>query len=259
MIGPFAIPTGVDSTAFHQISGGDPLFPDLQIFLTATVGTDLGFISFDGFGYKRELLDDYFSDLFFQESMGIASTMLRPNSRGSITLRSADPFDQPNIDPNYLADPEDLEFFVRATRFCLEILETNAMKAIGAKFFDRPLPGCRHLQTGSDDYWRCFARHMVSTSYHPVSDLAKWLQIVIRWAVRVVTGLRVADASIMPITTSGNTNAPAIMIGGKGRQTSSKKITYEEIYNWSIYFVFRLSFLSRIFINRQQSHIEDAN
>ncbi|RXG58464.1 Glucose dehydrogenase [FAD, quinone], partial [Armadillidium vulgare] len=87
-----------------------------------------------GFAY---LVEEYYSDLFYHDSVAMGPTLLRPKSRGSITLRSTDPFDQPNIDPNFLADPEDLEFFVRASRFCVEILETNAMKSVGAKLHDK--------------------------------------------------------------------------------------------------------------------------
>ncbi|KAL7630755.1 UNVERIFIED_CONTAM: hypothetical protein RMT77_019032 [Armadillidium vulgare] len=217
--GPFSVPFSVGSYAFHQISGGDPLYPDLEIFMSSTVGTDFGVTTLDAIGFKKELLEEYFSGLFFQESMGLSPILLRPKSRGSITLRSTDPFDQPNIDPNYFADPEDLEFFVRATRFCLEILETNAMKAIGAKFFDRPLPDCKYLPMGSDDYWRCYARYITSTTFHsagtckmaPDSDPMSVVDNKLR--VRKVRGLRVADTSIMPLITSANTNAPAIMIG----------------------------------------------
>ncbi|KAB7494454.1 Glucose dehydrogenase [FAD, quinone] [Armadillidium nasatum] len=113
-------------------------------------------------------MEEYYSDLFYNDSAAMVPTLLRPKSRGSITVRSTDPFDQPNIDPNILADPEDLEFFVRASRFCVEILETNAMKSVGAKLYAKPFPGCRHQEMGSDDYWRCYARHLVSSFYHSV-------------------------------------------------------------------------------------------
>lgn len=59
-----------------------------------------------------QLYEDFFVDLFFKETMSMGPTLLRPKSRGSITLRSIDPFDQPNIDPNFLSDPDDVKFFV---------------------------------------------------------------------------------------------------------------------------------------------------
>ncbi|RXG51432.1 Oxygen-dependent choline dehydrogenase [Armadillidium vulgare] len=93
------------------------------------------------------------------------------------------------------------------------------MKNIGAEFYTKSLMGCRHIPFGTDEYWECFARHMVATIYHaagsckmaPESDPMGVVDNKLR--VRNVKGLRVADASIMPIVTSGNTNAPTIMIG----------------------------------------------
>ncbi|KAL7642614.1 UNVERIFIED_CONTAM: hypothetical protein RMT77_007178 [Armadillidium vulgare] len=166
-----------------------------------------------------QLVEEYLSDLFFHEAASLSPIMLRPKSRGFVTLRSTDPFDMPNIDPNFLVDPEDVEFFVRAIKFCIEILETDAMRSIGAKFFDKPLPGCRYLENGSDDYWRCYARHLVSSMCHPVgtckmapSDDPMGV-VDNKLKVRGVRNLRVVDASIMPLITAGPTNAPTIMIG----------------------------------------------
>ncbi|KAB7497352.1 hypothetical protein Anas_12166 [Armadillidium nasatum] len=93
------------------------------------------------------------------------------------------------------------------------------MKSIGAKLHDKPFPGCRHQEMGSDDYWRCYARHLVSSIYHPVGtckmapDSDPMGVVDNKLRVKGVTNLRVADASIMPLVTSGNTNAPSIMIG----------------------------------------------
>ncbi|KAL7642613.1 UNVERIFIED_CONTAM: hypothetical protein RMT77_007177 [Armadillidium vulgare] len=215
-----AAPFSESAKANHEVSGGDPLYPDAQItFSPISYVSDFGLIGVDSLGFKRELMDDYFSELFFQEVGLMGPALLRPKSRGSITLRSTDPFDQPNIDLNLFSDPDDLEFFVRGCRFCLEILDTKAMRDVGAKFFDKPLPGCRHQPMGSDDYWRCFARHLTSTIYHPVGtckmapDNDPMGVVDNKLRVRGVTRLRVADASIMPLVTSGNTVAPTIMIG----------------------------------------------
>ncbi|KAL7642617.1 UNVERIFIED_CONTAM: hypothetical protein RMT77_007181 [Armadillidium vulgare] len=127
----------------------------------------------------------------------------------------------PNIDPNFLAEEEDVEFFLRSIKFCLEVANTDAMKAIGTRLYEKPLPGCRHLPFKSDDYWRCYTRHIVSTIYHAAGSCKMAPEtdpmgvVDPRLRVRGVKNLRVADASIMPLVTSGNTNAPSIMIGEK--------------------------------------------
>ncbi|KAF2350100.1 Glucose-methanol-choline oxidoreductase C-terminal [Trinorchestia longiramus] len=146
-----------------------------------------------------------------------------PKSRGSITLRSSDPADPPLIDPNFLSHPDDVELLVKGIKFALAIGNTTVMRnGLGATFYDRPVTGCKHLLYGSDDYWRCFTRGMVSTTYHPTStcmmapDSDPNGVVSSRLLVRGVTGLRVIDASIMPVITSANTNAPCIMIGERG-------------------------------------------
>ncbi|MCL4144866.1 UNVERIFIED_CONTAM: hypothetical protein GTU68_047007 [Idotea baltica] len=81
--------------------------------------------------------------------------------------------------------------------------------------------GCKHLEYASDEYWRCFTRHMTSGFYHPsgTCKMAPYTDpmgvVDNRLRVRGVAGLRVVDVSIMPTLTSANTNAPAIMIGEK--------------------------------------------
>ncbi|KAL7631007.1 UNVERIFIED_CONTAM: hypothetical protein RMT77_018710 [Armadillidium vulgare] len=218
--GPYTVPLAVESNVWVSLLNNDTSYPDLQILMmSVSPASDFGYVLADVIGYRRDLYEDFFVDLFFEETLSMGPTLLRPKSRGSITLRSADPFDQANIDPNFLSDPEDARFFVEAIKFCLKIGETKAMKNIGAEFYTKSLMGCRHIPFGTDEYWECFARHMVATIYHaagsckmaPESDPMGVVDNKLR--VRNVKGLRVADASIMPIVTSGNTNAPTIMIG----------------------------------------------
>ncbi|XP_018026203.1 glucose dehydrogenase [FAD, quinone] [Hyalella azteca] len=163
----------------------------------------------------------YFEPLYGKTGFNIGPMLAVPKSRGSVTLRSRNPYDAPLIDPNFLSHPEDARVFIKGIRFALQIGNTTAMRALGAKFYDMPLPGCTHHEYGSDPYWVCFARHMASTNYHPVgtckmAPASDPMGVVDpRLRVRGVSGLRVADASIMPVIVAGNTNAAAIMIGEK--------------------------------------------
>lgn len=132
-------------------------------------------------------------------------------SRGELTLRSADPDDHPAIDPNYLAEPADLELQVRGIRMAREIGEAQALKEWRRR---EVLPGPEYR---TDAELRDYVRRAASTIYHHVGTarMGNDHLAVVDAELRVhgVEGLRVADASIMPAITSGNTNAPTIMIG----------------------------------------------
>jgi len=95
------------------------------------------------------------------------------------------------------------------------------MRKFGAKIIPTVFPGCEVFTLHSDDYWACLARSYSSTIYHPVGTakmgVAGDKMAVVDPELRVynVSGLRVIDASIMPLIVSGNTNAPIIMIAEK--------------------------------------------
>lgn len=136
---------------------------------------------------------------------------VNPDSRGEITLRSANPKDPPRIQPNYLATQFDIDTMIRGIRLTREVIGQKAFDAYrGAEV--APGPG-----KASDAELTQWLRATAMTTFHPVgtckmgNDPMAVVDNQLR--VRGIDGLRVADASIMPIISSGNTNAPAIMIG----------------------------------------------
>ena len=138
---------------------------------------------------------------------------LRPHSRGYIEIKSSDPLQHPAIHPNYLSDERDLKVAVESIKIARRITEASAL---APEIIDEFVPG-REFQT--DEELLSAARKYSQTIYHPTStckmghdDMAV---VDDRLRVHGILGLRVADASIMPEITSGNTNAPAIMIGEK--------------------------------------------
>lgn len=142
-----------------------------------------------------------------------STCQLRPESRGHIELKSTNPYVHPAIHPNYLSTELDCRTTIEGIRISRRIMAAPSMAPLIAS---EHLPGM-HLQ--SDDELLQAAREISQTIYHPVgtckmgSDPAAVVDEELR--VYGVEGLRVVDASIMPTITSGNTNAPTIMIAEK--------------------------------------------
>ena len=139
--------------------------------------------------------------------------VLRPQSRGKVRLRSADPLTLPLIDPNFLAVEDDLRRTVRGVQMARRILAQTALARHGAQ----ELPRSASAQTpGEIAQW---VRQTADTIYHPVGTcrMGHGAMDVVDRQLRVhgVLGLRVADASIFPSIPSGNTNAPTMMVAEK--------------------------------------------
>ena len=138
---------------------------------------------------------------------------LRPESRGSLRIRSADPAVPPEIRINYLATETDRTAFIEGFKILRKIMAAPALKPYAV---DEILPGSK---VTSDEDILAFCRKTGSTVYHPTSTCRMGndpLAVVDqRLRLRGIEGLRVVDASVMPDLMSGNTNAPTIMIAEK--------------------------------------------
>nr|CAI5848980.1 unnamed protein product [Callosobruchus analis] len=144
-------------------------------------------------------------------ALWITSLVLNPKSKGKVVLKTL----------------KRLVFF----RYCQALLKTEAMSKHNPELVREVLPACDQYSFDSDEYWKCAIRHLSATLYHPVGTCKMGPKddptAVVDPELRVqgLKGLRVADASIMPTVTSGNTNAPTMMIGRKAgleKQNTSK-------------------------------------
>ncbi|MEL6661477.1 MAG: choline dehydrogenase [Pseudomonadota bacterium] len=147
------------------------------------------------------------------DAFTVHACQLRPESRGTVTLKSADPFDHPVIDPNYLATEEDRRSLRESVKMCREIIAGSPFDPYRGP---EMVPGA---DVQSDDEIDAYIRETGETIYHPVGTVAMGagddapLDGELR--VRGMEGLRVIDASVMPTLIGGNTNAPTIMIAEK--------------------------------------------
>lgn len=145
-----------------------------------------------------------------EPGMTIGVTQLRPQSRGSIHIGSPDPFAMPEIRPNFLADPEDQDCLVAGMRMARGIMSQAPMEAFRGAELN---PGSA---VASDAQLLDFARRTGQTIYHPVGTCAMGSApdavVDPQLRLRGITGLRIADASVMPRIVSANTMAAVVMI-----------------------------------------------
>lgn len=150
------------------------------------------------------------------EGITVGAILLQPRSRGTIRLASADPEAHAVIDPGYLSDPDGIDeaTLLAGLAACERLIDTDALRTVTTGGWVQPEGGERMTPTERAEM---SLRRYSHTLYHPVGtarmgeDPASVVDPELR--VRGVSGLRVADASVMPTVIRGHTNAPAIVIG----------------------------------------------
>jgi choline dehydrogenase-like flavoprotein len=161
------------------------------------------------------LVDDHNRHMHWGHGYSLHVCVLRPFSRGTVTLASPDAREAPVIDPRFLGDARDLDLLLEGAQIARRILDAPSLAVYGGKeLYTHPGQSREALR-------ETIAEH-ADTIYHPVatcrmgSDPASVVDPQLR--VRGVTGLRIVDASVMPTLIGGNTNAPTVMIGERAAE-----------------------------------------
>lgn len=189
--------TGVETCAFHDPEGKSDR-PTIQMFCVPTVYLDRDVMGTDP-----------------GDGVTINSLLLRPKSRGSVTLSSSDPFADPVVDTQIFSHPDDLRVTMAGFRYARTVLAASPMREL----IDREIfPGA---EVTSDEAIAAHCKRTVKTGYHPVGtcrmghDGDPEAVLDSRLKVRGTRGLRVIDASLMPTIVSGNTNAAVLAAAAK--------------------------------------------
>ncbi|XP_072386048.1 glucose dehydrogenase [FAD, quinone]-like [Diabrotica undecimpunctata] len=156
-------------------------------------------------------------------SFKIFVTPLHTKSLGTVRLRSANPLDYPDIDPNILSDPEghDLESVYLGVQFAVNLTKQGPFKKINAKLQQNPVKQCRQYEFMSREYWKCASKYIVCHNNHSVGTCKMGpnpkVGHVVDNELKVygIKRLRVADASVIPLSTSSHINAICYLIAEK--------------------------------------------
>jgi choline dehydrogenase len=196
-VGDGALTFGVTSAMVFCRSREGLSSPDLQLLFTPA-------------SYAQGV----FRQLEREPGMTVAVCPVRPESRGTIMAQSPDPLQYPAIRPNYLSAPNDLRVLIAGVDHTRRIFAQPAMAPYSV---EETVPG---PSVATDEQFGEFARNAGTNVFHPVGTckMGTDTMAVVDPRLRVIgiVGLRVIDASVMPAVTTGNTNAPTIMIGEKG-------------------------------------------
>ena len=196
LAGDGALTYGVTASTAFTRSRPELARPDLQLLFTPA-------------SYNRER----FGELEAAPGITAVVCIVQPESRGSLTLQSADPAVPPRIQPNYLCAPNDVRALLAGVRLVRRIFAAPAMAQC---FVGETYPG---TQASSDEAIVDALRLTGTTGYHAVGTcrMGSDASAVVDPQLRVIgtEGLRVVDASVMPMVPTGNTNAPTVMVAEK--------------------------------------------
>lgn len=164
-------------------------------------------------GIRHEICEKIHSINMKYEILSLAVVNLKPKSRGKVTLKSSDPLDVPLIYSGTFSDEDDLTNYPEAMQVAQSLANTSYFHSKGTFVIDFELAECEGLNKRSKN--KCIARAMAMSAWHAVGTAAMGTVVDSQLRVKGVSGLRVADASVMPKVTRGNTNAPVVMIAEK--------------------------------------------
>ncbi|CAH0546691.1 unnamed protein product [Brassicogethes aeneus] len=217
--GPLTVPAELKGMSFYQTKFESVQnYPDLEIIYGAGNCTN-AFIK-KAYNLKDETYEAFYAPLDPPRCFIVVPTALHVKSVGSVKLKTNNPYDFPLIDPNHLSDKENIDAKTIYEGIKMTLNWVKNMQVVNATLGIKELPACKQHEFLSEKYWYCVIAQMTSNLYHPVGTCPMGpnpKKYVVNHELKVhgVHRLRVADASVFPLTLSGHPNAPCVMIGEK--------------------------------------------
>lgn len=214
--GPLAV-GGTDAAAYFHLHDNNrgKTYADIQVNIVSTMMADTHS------NYKDIIEREYVKGIESVNGFTYVIGNTHPRSRGTVRLRSNDPFDHPVIDPQYLKDQTDVDEFVAGIRIWEKFAQTPTMAKLGVDINDMKMSFCINHEFRSDAYWECMVRHLAVTLYHHSSTCKmgavddKTAVLNNDLSVKGIQGLRVVDASALHNIVGGDTHAPVVMLAEK--------------------------------------------
>ncbi|XP_055591500.1 glucose dehydrogenase [FAD, quinone]-like [Uranotaenia lowii] len=201
----------------------DREYPDVELIQVGLqAGDDLSPSPRNFFRLNDTILNDYFRALYDVRAFMFLPLLMHSRTKGSMTLKSQNPFAHPVFNYNYFEDERDLEALVYGIKTAIAITKQQPFQELGVELYQKKLPGCEAFVFNTDHYWRCYTRVVTTTFYHyiatckmgPESDPTSVVDARLR--MHGMKNLRVVDAGIIPRPPSAHLVAIAYMIGDKG-------------------------------------------
>lgn len=220
--GPFSVVSISNIQGFINTLDVNATYPELQLIPDSYPRQQVYFDKVQAdFGFKDEYIKFIVDANQNSEVLTFLVTLLRPYSRGSVKISSMDPNAEPTIVSGYFTDPRDVDTVVRGIQKVMALMNTTAMQPVKSAALQFPIPECDSYTFSSDDYWKCYIKYFSTTLWHPTGTCKMGPNsdpdavVGPNLKVHGFGNLRVVDASIMPMITSGNTQCPTYMIAQK--------------------------------------------
>ncbi|KAI5637837.1 GMC oxidoreductase domain-containing protein [Phthorimaea operculella] len=195
-------------------------YPDYQAFVSRVPEDKTGSVSFCSVSsHLQDGICKQIYEIAKNRTMLLSSlASFHLKSRGHVKLKSKDPKDLALTSLGWFNEENDIDTVVKHVEDFIKVGDSEYFKSVDAELLLFDLPECKDVAKGTHDYWKCYVKCIWVTKYHYGGTCALGSVVDSRLRVKGVRNLRVADASVMPIITSGNTNAPTVMIAEKAAQ-----------------------------------------
>jgi choline dehydrogenase len=224
----------LSTQAFINTEDKNAKYPNIQYyFYRFNLKSEALVVYCETYKIKKEYVQTLLEINQYEEIILVMTTLLTPKSKGTVKLSSSNPRSAPKITTNFLSSEEDRVTLEKALGILNEVVNNDAFQSRGARIVDFKIDECEPLASSSN-YTQCYMRYFSDTEYHYCGTARMGRRCkndtVVDENLRIhgLSNIRVADASIMPRITSGNTQCPVYAIGMKAAELIKQDLNYSK-------------------------------